>query len=262
MNTRTSSRRSASWRTTLPRTSTRSPTCCSCWCASASTARIASNSRMRQTALPTSRSSSGTRGQRPARATCAAGCFRDALDVSQRLGDRQRSAITLGNLAQLRLQRGESAAAVEIARRAYDTAEQLRDQMALMFTGYMLGRAQLDAGHVADAVELLGVALNRAEELGFRFWAGVCHVFLARARLAGARWQDTIEQAEQAIGVGRQLDDPYLECEGLIELGHALAEVRQAGRARASWLEARRLTAQFGACCIEQYTAKLADLGA
>jgi len=192
----------------------------------------------------------------------AAECFRDALDVSQRLGDRQRSAITLGNLAQLRLQRGESAAAVEIARRAYDTAEQLRDQMALMFTGYMLGRAQLDAGHVADAVELLGVALNRAEELGFRFWAGVCHVFLARARLAGARWQDTIEQAEQAIGVGRQLDDPYLECEGLIELGHALAEVRQAGRARASWLEARRLTAQFGACCIEQYTAKLADLGA
>jgi len=38
--------------------------------------------------------------------------------------------------------------------------------------------------------------------------------------------------------------------------------VRQADRARASWQEARRLTAQFGACCAEQYAAKLAELGA
>src|SRR5262249_18116729 len=86
-------------------------------------------------------------------------CFTDALDVTPRLGDRQRSAITLANLAQLRLQRGESALAVEVARRAFETAEQLGDQMALMFTGYMLSRAQLDAGNAADAVELLGVAL-------------------------------------------------------------------------------------------------------
>ena len=189
-------------------------------------------------------------------------CFTDALDVTQQLGDRQRSAITLGNLARLRLLEGEPAAAVEVAWSAFETAEQVGDEVALMFTGYVRGRAQLEAGQVAGAVELLNVALRRADELGFRFWAGVCHVFLARARLAGTQWQDAIEQAEQSIGVGRQLDDPYLECDGLIELGRALAEVRQADRARASWQEARRLTAQFGACCAEQYAAKLAELGA
>jgi DNA-binding SARP family transcriptional activator/tetratricopeptide (TPR) repeat protein len=172
-------------------------------------------------------------------------CFEEALKLSRKLGDRQRSAITLGNLARLDLLRGDVAPAMETAQAAVDLAEQVNDRMAVMYTTYLLGRAHLDAGDVSAAARLIGDALARADRLGFQYWAGRFHVFLARTWLAGEQVQAAIEHAERAIGLGRRIADPQLEYEGLMELGRALAGVGERDRAHASWQEAGELATRL-----------------
>src|SRR5262249_29179042 len=148
------------------------------------------------------------------------------------------------------LLRGDVETGLDLARQSVATAEQVHDRMATMYSTLGLGRAHLAAGDTGEAVRLLTDALGLAHELAFRYWAGVSHLLLARAPIAGERWHDAIGQAEQAIGISRQIADPYLECEGLIELGRALTAVGQPDRARASWGAARRLTEGFAECCV------------
>lgn len=188
-------------------------------------------------------------------------CFDDALDASQRLGDQQRSAITLGNLTRIAILRGNLGAALELAAQAVTTAAQTPDRMARMYATYMDAWAHLAADCTAEAVQLFGTALAHAGELGFLNWAGSFHVFLARAHLASGQRHAATEHAEQTIAIGRQLFDPYLECEGLIELGRARAEAGHTDPALASWREARALSAQFATCCVDRYETTLTELG-
>jgi DNA-binding SARP family transcriptional activator/tetratricopeptide (TPR) repeat protein len=176
----------------------------------------------------------------------AADSLRAALDQAEDLGDRQRMAITLGNLAAVFLSRGQTARAIELSLRGRALATEIDDPMSIMFTGRALARGLLARGDAEAAEALVREGLALAERLRFHRWEATNQTLLAQVQLRLGKVDPAVRHAERALLLGRSIGRPDSTHAALVSLGNALDAKGESERAAAAHREATEISRRFG----------------
>ena len=168
-----------------------------------------------------------------------------ALRQSRALADHQRTAITLGNLANVRRGQGRTGAALALIAEGRALANSIGDPMAQLFTGHARAMVLLETGRATEAETLALRGLGQAEELRFPRWQAAHHTLLARIHLRSGRVRPALDRAEQAVDLGRRLDRPDSTKAALHSLSEALTARGDHGGAEAAEREAATLAARL-----------------
>ncbi|MGW1506977.1 BTAD domain-containing putative transcriptional regulator [Streptomyces mirabilis] len=171
--------------------------------------------------------------------------FDQAINGFRMLGNRPFEATSLGNLAQAHLGLGDTGNAVEIAQRSLAVHAEFGQTVRLADGHYVVGIALTQAGEYPEALSQFSEALAIFSNHRQRLWEGTTHFRIAEAHLAARRPAQAAAHAEQALALRCIGGDP-MRGNVLTLLGHALAALRQADRAKACWHEALRLFEQTG----------------
>ncbi|MFI6876100.1 BTAD domain-containing putative transcriptional regulator [Streptomyces sp. NPDC050400] len=169
--------------------------------------------------------------------------FGQAIKGFRALGNRPFEATSLGNLAQAHLGLGDTADAVEIAQRSLKVHTESGQTVRLANSHYVVGISLTQVGAYSEALVQLGEALTIFGNHRQRLWQGTTHFRIAEVQLAARRPTQAALHAEQALALSCIGGDP-VHGKVLTLLGHALAGLGQADRARACWREALRLVEQ------------------
>jgi DNA-binding SARP family transcriptional activator/Tfp pilus assembly protein PilF len=171
--------------------------------------------------------------------------FTQAINGFRMLGNRPSEATSLGNLAQAYLGLGDVGAAVETAQRSITVHAEFGRTVRLANSYYIVGTILTKASRYAEALTHFDEALCVFKDHRQQLWEGATHYRIAEAHLAARLPARAAEHAEQALGLRCIGGDP-MRGNVLILLGHSLAQLGQAVRARACWHEALSLFEQIG----------------
>ena len=171
--------------------------------------------------------------------------FDQAINGFRMLGNRPFEATSLGNLAQAHLGLGDTANAVEIAQRGLAVHAEFGRTVRLANGHYVVGIILTKAGRYTEALAQFDEALSVFRDHRQRLWEGTTYFRIAKAHLAARRPAWAAQYAEQALALRCIGGDP-MRANVLTLLGHALAALGQAGRAKACWHEALDLFEQTG----------------
>jgi DNA-binding SARP family transcriptional activator/Tfp pilus assembly protein PilF len=177
---------------------------------------------------------------RQGRYAAAKAFFDHAINGFRTLGNRPFEATSLGNLAQVHLGLGDTANAVEIAYRSLALHAEFGRTVRLANGHYVVGIALTQASEYPEALSQFSEALAIFSNHRQRLWEGTTHFRIAEAHLAARRPAQAAQHAESALTLRCIGGDP-MRGNVLTILGHALAALGQAGRARACWSEALSL---------------------
>jgi tetratricopeptide (TPR) repeat protein len=99
------------------------------------------------------------------RPEAAEAAFRDALDIWERTGDKQRVSVGVHNMALLALDQGRlDEAAVQLVR-AHDLARDIGDRMEMAYAMADLVRVDVERGDLEGATAALAASLPRAQTM-------------------------------------------------------------------------------------------------
>ncbi|MGW1055308.1 BTAD domain-containing putative transcriptional regulator [Streptomyces sp. NPDC002521] len=171
--------------------------------------------------------------------------FTQAINGFRMLGNRPFEATSLGNLAQAHLGLGDTASAVEIAQRSLAVHAEFGRTVHLANGHYVVGIALTQAGEYSEALSQFSEALAIFSNHRQWLWEGTTHFRIAEAHLAARRPALAAQHAEQALALRCIGGDP-MRGNVLTLLGHGLAALGQADRAKACWHEALSLFEQTG----------------
>ncbi|MFJ8793086.1 AfsR/SARP family transcriptional regulator [Streptomyces sp. NPDC102462] len=172
--------------------------------------------------------------------------FDQALEGLRAAGNRPFEATVLGNLSRAYLGMGDTATAVEIARRGLAAHSEIGRSVRLANSRFALGFALNQAGRHAEALDEFSEALRIFNDHRQRLWEGVTNFRIAQVHLARHRFAQAAQHAEQALALGC-IGGDRMRGNVLTLLGQALGELGQVDRARACWREALNLYEQSGA---------------
>ncbi|CAL9510282.1 hypothetical protein SUDANB150_03579 [Streptomyces sp. enrichment culture] len=171
--------------------------------------------------------------------------FDQAISGFRALGNRPFEATSLGNLSQAHLGLGDIAQAVDMAQRSLAMHAEFGRTVRLANGHYVVGIALTKAGQYAEALAQFNEALTIFGNHRQRLWQGTTHFRIAEAHLSARRPARAAQHAEQALALGCIGGAP-MRGNVLTLLGHALAALGQADRAKACWREALSLFEQTG----------------
>ena len=139
--------------------------------------RLADEPRARWSATPA--------GPRPPRRA-----FREALEIWERTGDKQRVAVGVHNAALLALDQGRLDEAATMLVRAHDISRDIGDRMEMAYAMADLVRVDVERGDLDGATEALAASLPRAHTMMARII--VLLALEGAAGLAAARGDDAL----------------------------------------------------------------------
>ncbi|MFF5859559.1 BTAD domain-containing putative transcriptional regulator [Streptomyces sp. NPDC012751] len=172
--------------------------------------------------------------------------FDQALEGLRAAGNRPFEATVLGNLSRAYLGMGETAKAVEIARRGLAAHSEIGRSVRLANSHFALGVALTQADSPTEALEEFSDAMRIFHDHRQRLWEGVTHFRIAQVHLAMHQPTHAAQHAEQALNLGC-IGGDRMRGNVLTLLGRALGELGQVDRSHACWREALNLYEQSGA---------------
>jgi DNA-binding SARP family transcriptional activator/Tfp pilus assembly protein PilF len=182
--------------------------------------------------------------------------FERAIEGCRAAGNRPVEATALGNLSRAHLGVGNVEKAVEIARRGLAVHSEIGRTVRLANGHFALGVALTRADRHAEALSRFSDALRIFSDHRQRLWEGATNFRVAEVHLAAQRPAQAARHAEQALALGC-IGGDRTRGHVLVLLGHALAALGQADRARVCWRDALSLHEQNGAPEAEQVRALL-----
>lgn len=171
----------------------------------------------------------------------AAAFYKSGLAAFRADGNENGAAATLGNLAIILIELGDTKAALANAREAVALYEQLGSGFRTGTGNYQLGIALAADGDQDGALAQFGQALARFRDSRQTLWQGVALYRMAQAHIAAGSNRQAATLAEQALAIIAEGDVPWLKPDVLVTLGSALHSIGHADRARACWHDALRL---------------------
>jgi tetratricopeptide (TPR) repeat protein len=129
--------------------------------------------------------------------------FGEGLQIAQRIGDTRDEALLLTTTAELYLDQGRYALAIDHLERALLLAQESGTVSRLIEAQWLLGVAHQQAGHLEQARQHLETAKTQSRETSYLRFMPRIYLDLARLEAAQgrcARAQRAIEQAVQAAG--------------------------------------------------------------
>ncbi|MPY46352.1 tetratricopeptide repeat protein, partial [Streptomyces phyllanthi] len=172
--------------------------------------------------------------------------FEQAIEGCQAAGNRPVEATALGNLSRAHLGMGSIEKAVEIARRGLAVHSEIGRTVRLANGHFALGVALTRADRHSEALSQFSDALRIFSDHRQRLWEGATNFRVAEVHLAARRPAQAAKHAEQALALGC-IGGDRTRGNVLVLLGHALAALGQADRARACWRDALSLHEQNNA---------------
>lgn len=173
-----------------------------------------------------------------------------ALALREELDDRHAVASSLMDLAEVRVLRGERAAAERGVRRALDAAREAGSRQAEGRAWVLQARHAATWGETRTARQLVRRALRCARAAGDRVTAGAAYAVLSLANLRAGRLRRALVHGRRALRVRQQSGDLAAEAASWNDLGLVHEAVADAERARRSFTRAveihRRIGAQRG----------------
>ncbi|MGW2045033.1 AfsR/SARP family transcriptional regulator [Streptomyces sp. NPDC001858] len=172
--------------------------------------------------------------------------FDQALEGLRAAQNRPFEATALGNLSRAYLGMGDTAKAVEIARRGLAAHSEIGGSVRLANSHFALGVALTQADRYGEALDEFADALRIFKEHRQRLWEGVTNFRIAQVHLAARRPAQAAQHAEVALTLG-VIGGDRMRGNVLTLLGRTLAGLGQADRAKACWREALNLFEQSAA---------------
>ncbi|MGW0943957.1 BTAD domain-containing putative transcriptional regulator [Streptomyces sp. NPDC002623] len=172
--------------------------------------------------------------------------FDQALEGLRAAQNRPFEATALGNLSRAYLGMGDTAKAVEIARRGLAAHSEIGRSVRLANSHFALGVALTQADRYGEALDEFADALRIFKEHRQRLWEGVTNFRIAQVHLAARRPAQAAQHAEVALTLG-VIGGDRMRGNVLTLLGRTLAGLGQADRAKACWREALNLFEQSSA---------------
>ena len=124
------------------------------------------------------------------RPEAAEAAFKDALEIWERTGDKQRVAVGVHNAALLALDQGRLDEAATMLVRAHDISRDIGDRMEMAYAMADLVRVDVERGDLDGATEALAASLPRAHTMMARIV--VLLALEGAAGLAAARGDDVL----------------------------------------------------------------------
>ena len=124
------------------------------------------------------------------RPEAAEAAFKEAIDIWERTGDKQRVSVGVHNAALLALDRGRLDDAAALLMRAYDIARDIGDRTEIAYAMADLVRVDVERGDLDGATDALAASLPRAVSMSARII--VLLALEGAAGLAAARGDDAL----------------------------------------------------------------------
>lgn len=157
----------------------------------------------------------------------ALGHWEKALDLQQRVHDRQGMGSTLFGIGGIRVAMGDLDAAIERFNEALSLANEIDFRILAANCMVQLGNVYLERGDVERAQQLIEDGYRAFRHI--RNWRGTAHALVARARLLRARGDSDHARTmlRRAMSLTEEMRDPWLQAQ--ICIGEAELE-EEAGR--------------------------------
>ncbi|WP_026411410.1 AfsR/SARP family transcriptional regulator [Actinomadura oligospora] len=159
------------------------------------------------------------------------------------------------------LANGRPQEAVAEGEKALALAHDINDLGARARALIYLGGIRLWTGRPAEALEGFHESVRILRVIGGRYWESLASSWLARAYNVVGDFESARAHAEDACAVASTEGDDYFHARGLAELGRALHELGEPGRARACLSEAHRVFTALSLPDTSDTAALLAPLG-
>lgn len=164
--------------------------------------------------------------------------YREALDLSRRLGDREQEATTLHNLGRYWLRLGETEKALASYEQALPAWRSLGKRYDEALTILQLGYLYQSVGEAAKALDILPKALAIFESLGADRDAASTLNALGNAQAKAGDLESALASFDRALAIRRRLGDRRGEGETLNDVGWCQILQGRPGKARASFGQA------------------------
>ncbi len=177
------------------------------------------------------------------RTTEAAACFREALELHERLGNRRGAAQARGNLGLLALARGELDEAEAILEAARSDFLELNDPLGVSVALNAIGDARRSRGDLVNARSAFSESLAISEAAGFSEGRRTALQNLGSI----ARVMGDLDEAERAftlaLAAAEKASDPKAAAAAHTNLGHVASARGNRAEARAAFEKSRALNA-------------------
>jgi tetratricopeptide (TPR) repeat protein len=171
---------------------------------------------------------------------------KEALKVYEEMGDRRLRAITLTEIARIHAKRGELDAALDLYKEALVVCEELGDQRGRPIILGDIANILAERGELDAALDLYKEALGVFEDLGNRRSRAIALNAIARIRVARGELDAAFDMFEEALTVFEDLGDRRSRAITLGDIAHVRAERRELDAALVLHKEALSIFEELG----------------
>jgi len=157
--------------------------------------------------------------------------YRQSLAIHRRLGDRNRQADVITNMAIMRSFLGEKDTALVLYERGLRMHEELRDSTAIANDLNSIGTIHMMRGDHARAVDLYSRSLKIQEALRNDRGLATTFINIGSVYMAQGDYGKALEQYGSASRLAEKLNDTHLTAKALIEMGTCHQELGDLERA-------------------------------
>jgi tetratricopeptide (TPR) repeat protein len=188
----------------------------------------------------------GLIGLRTRQLTEAAAYFTDTAERARLIGDAHWEGLGRTNLAEVHLEAGDAALALQEVVPLLRFFTELHDPAYVGNALWLLSWAERLAGNLTAALAAIDAALRIAENASNRMWEAFWLIEAARVHLAAADTDEAMKCCRMAASLERQIGDHSREATALDLVGEVLLATGNPEDAAAFHQEAARMHQQLG----------------
>jgi serine/threonine protein kinase/Tfp pilus assembly protein PilF len=164
--------------------------------------------------------------------------YRQALAITQEIGDKHGNGRELGNLALIYHERGDSVTERAVSEEALQNFREAGDKGGIAVVTGNLGTLFHHQGKLSEALKYYQSSLRLADEVGNRSAAAVGMANIAQVLTLKGDLPAALGMCQRALAMQRELGQKYYEADDLDYLGGVLQQQRELDQARSNYLQA------------------------
>jgi serine/threonine protein kinase/tetratricopeptide (TPR) repeat protein/TolB-like protein len=172
--------------------------------------------------------------------------YRQALSLTQAIGDKHGNGRELGNLAIIYQERGDFAGVLAVAKEALKNFQEAGDKAGIAAVTGNLGTLFHHQGRLGEALKYYETSLAQSNAVGNKSSAAVALANMAEVLRLKGDLSTALKKCQQALSMQRELGQKYYEADNLGYIGEILRQQGDVDGARSHFMEALAVQEQIG----------------